>query len=478
MKKIANQEFPEELALLLSQVAEVNHLDLDSITRIWLQDMELSRIQGMLAILKHESGKFFAIINMPVLVNPVYGANLSFGDLFQLLSTVGDIPGSRYAFKDPALYFSLCVILPDFDESQVPDGFGYLFNGVKKVRSALLASARKLLSAEAEQEETEELPTLPDIKMAPRDMEVIFGVLYRCDQHTQEIYRFLMEKWARAGFFVETTANAIAFDVPYGPRRARVAMLMSGVNADIASLIPGAKPTPPAIVLPWQSLRRRTGFPAAQVDTYQEVVQKISPLHVTESSAHLEMSAVFDLAAARKLLKAMTELAQSVQPELVEPSGTSAAVTPNNIAQTLDLCDTRTRKVFEELISGWKYAGGTVQCAKVGRIYLKLKTKAHLTGRAARLPRNFNLLVLAAPKGKRPAHIQVTWDLAADGDFAYLDCIPQEVARFERTVFNLPGFQKKGTIISLVIEPGFKNEHTLALLNAIVDLKEAEESAQ
>ena len=43
---------------------------------------------------------------------------------------------------------------------------------------------------------------------------------------------------------------------------------------------------------------------------------------------------------------------------------------------------------------------------------------------------------------------------------------------------GIPYSRRGISIISLVIEPGFKNEHTLALLNALVDLKEVEENAQ
>ena len=252
---------------------------------------------------------------------------------------------------------------------------------------------------------------------------------------------------------------------------------MPGISKEEAQLIPGSKPQPPAIILIWEGLHAQKGFPTEAIGTYQKTIVEITTLHTTESSAHLEEIETMDLKSARKLLKAMAELAKSVQPDMVEPPTTSKPVTPDNLAKTLELCDARSKKVFEILSDGWTQAGGTVQCAKVGRIYLRLKTKAHKNGTIARLPRNFNLVVLAAPKGKTPAKIQVSWDLAADVDFAYLDCIPEEVVQFERTVFNLPGFEKKGTIVSLVIGPGFKDEHTQSLLKAMLSIKAAEKNA-
>jgi hypothetical protein len=85
--------------------------------------------------------------------------------------------------------------------------------------------------------------------------------------------------------------------------------------------------------------------------------------------------------------------------------------------------------------------------------------------------------VLTAPKSKTPAEIQVSWDLAANAPLAYLDCISQEVALFERTISNLPGFQKKGTIVSLVIGSDFQDNHAQSLLKVMLALKAAEENA-
>ena len=95
----------------------------------------------------------------------------------------------------------------------------------------------------------------------------------------------------------------------------------------------------------------------------------------------------------------------------------------------------------------------------------------------AQLARNFNLAVLAAPRGKKPGNMQVEWDLSRSEYGAYLDCIPTEVARFEEIVTSLPGFERKGTITYLWVSEKFELSHAKLLGNAMLDLKKAEQAA-
>ena len=89
----------------------------------------------------------------------------------------------------------------------------------------------------------------------------------------------------------------------------------------------------------------------------------------------------------------------------------STGSTASNMKLTLSACDPHAREIFEAMVRGWKEAGGTVVSRKPGRIFLILNTKAHATGNIARRPHNFNLAVLASPRGKQGAHIQISWKL-------------------------------------------------------------------
>jgi hypothetical protein len=145
---------------------------------------------------------------------------------------------------------------------------------------------------------------------------------------------------------------------------------------------------------------------------------------------------------------------------------------------TLAACDPKSRAVFRQLMGGWREVGGTLLCNKPGRIYLKLKTKAHAAGSNAKLARNFSLVVLASPRGKRSAHIDMAWGLAKPGtQTAYLDCIPDVVEEFEKTVTGLPGFEQKGVVTRVMLDRGIGGQHAARLVGIIQKIKKAERAA-
>lgn len=308
---------------------------------------------------------------------------------------------------------------------------------------------------------------LPDISMRPKDMVAVTAMLSLCNQQAQEIFRFLMEKWTRAGFVVGRTARAIVLDAPAAaPHANRIAMLMPGDSST-----PGSGPA--GICLFWENLRSQKQFPSAAVDTYQAKVRKIAQVRETASSAHIRVDESLDHACVVALLEAMKVLARAIRPELAEAPATSKPVTPTNLRETLAMCAPDIQKVFAVLVEGWEAAGGTVQAKQAGRIYLRMKTKRHSSGNYARLPRNFNILVLAAPKGKLPAHIQATWGLTN----YYLDCIPSVVQKYEGVVEGLPDFNRTGTLSRVMMSGNFLISHAETLLKTVLAVKAAEEKA-
>ena len=306
--------------------------------------------------------------------------------------------------------------------------------------------------------------------MRPKEMLTISRLLSRCDPLAQMIFITLMEQWSRAGFEVATTPQNIVLDAPCGEGTSRIAMLIEGDASD-------ERCRPAAVVLFWDNLRKQKQFPRDALDTYQNTVRGIAPLHVTPSSAHIYLVTTFTLAKAKRLLKAMKNLAGCIRPELTEPPTPVKPVTPDNMRGTLKLCPPETQGVFKKLIAVWMGAGGIVQTKQTGRIYLRLKTKAHDSGTLARLPRNFNMLVLAAPKGKFPPHIEAAWNLSRSKYGGYLDCVPDAVENFERTAVSLPGFVRKGTLSRIFLHTGFSLAHAETLANAALALKAAEEAA-
>lgn len=473
----SSDDFADKLDAMVEQVLDVNQYDSASIARIWSQQVNLEKVVGVIAVVELDPDVYVAVLNLPVVVMPVYGKILSLGDVMQLLTVVSEMPSAQFAIKDNTLFLTLCLPLGSFSEESASAIFGVLLKGADEVRTTLRAAIRHYYQIKPPEELTYPEPVLPNIKMTPREMQVIYSILSRCRPEIQEIFTFLMERWARAGYIVATTRTSIVLDVPYGHRTARLAMLLPGLSEGLAALQPAGSARPPAISLFWESLRKYKGFPPESLDRYQKTVKKIVALRLAGSSAHIDMNGRFHVGAAQALLKAMKTLAKSVRPELVEERTTSGSVTPDNIERTFASCSEHAQAIYREIIKDWTEAGGTIQCPRPGRIYLKMKTKAHRSGTFAQIPRKFNLVVLAGPRDKKSEHMQIEWDLSRSEAAAYLDCIPDEVDRYEKTIASLPGFERKGTITYLWMEEQFQMSHLRVMSDAMIRLKKAEEAA-
>jgi hypothetical protein len=471
------ETIPDELRMMILQVLEVNQYDANSITANWVREVSLDDAKGVLAIIRFHPEIYVAVLNVPIVVMPVYGKILNLADVMQLVPAFSHLPSAQFALKDNILFFTICLPQYTFKEEKIPNIVSSILKGADEIRTDLLAAIRKYYQLKTPDEWSYPEPVLPNIKMTPREMQIIDNVLSRCDEDVQKIFTFLVEKWAKAGFIVATTPQSIVLDVPYGDRTARLAMLFGGVSEGLAALRPAGYAEPPVISLFWGSLRKYQGLPTESVDSYQKTVQKITALRLTESSAHIDVNDQFELATAKALLKAMKTLGKSVRPELVEEPPVYSPVTPDNIQITLASCSEQVQAIYRELMESWKAVDGTVQSPRPGRIYLRMETKAHRSGKFAQIARKFNLAVLAGPRGKKLANLQIQWDLSRAEYAAYLDCIPDEVARFEHTVMSLPGFERKGTITYLWMDETFQLTHARSLCDAMRSLKTAEEAA-
>jgi hypothetical protein len=467
---------PDESRAMILQVLEVNQYDPTAITAISLRETTFQNIRGILAVVSFAPEIHIVILNLPVVVMPVCGKILNLGDVMQLLTIVSEIPSAQFALKDNILFFTLCRPLYTFNQENIPTIFNSMLRGADELRNDLLAAIRHYYQIKPLEEWTYPEPVLPNIKMTPKEIQVIYSILARCNQHVQEVFTLLMENWAKAGNLVATTPSTIVLDAPYGGRTARLAILIPGVSEGLAALQPSGYAQPPIIALPWESLRKYQGIPAESIDIYQKVINKTASLRITESTAHIEMNDQFGTTNARALLKAMRLLAKSVRPELVEEPPTYSPVTPDNIQLTLASCSEHVQAIYMALMESWRMVGGTIQSPRPGRIYLKMETKAHRSGKFAQISRKFNLAVLAGPRGKKPANIEVGWGLSQSKSAAYLDCIPDKVTHFENTVASLPNFERKGTITYLWMNEKFQLPHAQLLIKEMISLKEAEQA--
>ena len=456
------QELQEQLRALLKE----HGFDADEMEKVWVAGFEVEGARGWTAVLARRGGEFIAAAHMPVLVMPAMGLMLDFDQLLTLTASI-IVEGGHYLLIGKVLYMDMVRIVLELNEEQAEDFLVAAPQFFQDINQELLDAMEYLFAgaggSQPPAEEAYPEPQLPNIKMTPRDAAIIQDVLKYSDPQCRELYTLLMEKWARAGFFVETTGLAVVLDVPYGDRTARLAWFSRPLSARRA-----------AIGLRWKSLDEHTGFPPAAVEEYRKKVLTISNLVTTPCSAYMEITPKLTTLDIKHLLDAMIKLARSVVPAKIEPPSISKPVTPDNIRATLQQCDASTQAIYKMLIEGWRDAGGVVQCAAPGRIYLKMENHAHSNGVLSREPHKFNLLVLASPRGKNPANIQVQFGLGRGGYACYLDCMPEIVDVFEARIAALPGFEQKGTVTRLVMSGGFQQEHARILLGNIQDLKTAE----
>lgn len=430
--------------------------------------LSLGSAKGLAGVVEWQPGDYYLVVLAPVLEAPADLEQLSgFYKLLLELNHDGTL-SARFSVHDNVVYVSFSRPIRGLDEEEVDDAI----RAVMTVADSYDEWLRRILD-EVLGLAPPPLPELPNIKMTPKEAQAIGTVLAYCDAHGQDIFRYLMERWQKAGYIVDPGTTGIGLKIPLGAK-----------SYGLAGMRPGVGGLRQLVILSWEGLRKKKVFPTKAIDKFQSAIAKITDVKVTESTAHIEVTEAFDRECAEALLRAMHALAKAARPELVEeeelewdPSLPSmdikvGAKTLPGIQETLQACEPRVQQMYAMLIEGWNQAGGTVQCSRPGRIYLKFKSREHEFGEYGRQSHQFNLAVLAAPKGKRGPSIDVAWHLAT-GDYAYLDYVPDQVARFEAVVSNLPGFEQTGTTTRLVIDGTFRLEHAKALLEAMLALKAA-----
>lgn len=314
-------------------------------------------------------------------------------------------------------------------------------------------------------------PVLPNIRLTPKEMGILFCLLRRCKKYVQEMFRYLIENWNKCGYIVNIKPTCISLDIPFGDRMTSLAMLVPESRSQEWVAYP------PVIILKWDALRKSQAFPALAIDEFQDTLRKSTDINGTKSFAYIEIQDWINPNKRRIILRALRTLAMSVHQELVEAPNPPGPGTEKNIERTIKQCPEHVQEIFNKLMDTWNAEGGTIQSRNPGRIYLRLKTKIHSSGWSARYFHNFALVVLSSGNSRNPAHLQIAWNLSRSKYCAYLDCVPDEVARFEEVVQSLPGFERTGCITYLRIGNMYPMEYIDQLCRSLIRLKHAEQSA-
>jgi hypothetical protein len=458
-------------------------VDPSQVAHYWSQMASTGDREGLLAVVEFQSGELYAVINCPVFPLVQGGRVLQPETLPTISALTEEMPAGRIFAWDGYVAYSTSYPLREMEEDQISHTFRQLRNQLQKVKNELMVAYGRYFGADqAKIDKMILLPVLPDISLTDEDAEGINYFLLKADQRARDLFVFLMEQWAGMGYIVSTTPQSIVLDAPYGEGdgRVRLAILQLGLSQNVVDYFEGEgyEVVPPAIILRWESLRQQDGIPPEAFAAYQQKVTDTLKLRLTSSSAHVQEVLDMDKAEAEELVMAMGALVRSIDHTVVKSKKRASRSTTSRVKVSLGLCDQTTRARFERLIGAWTAAEGTVQCTKIGRIYLKMHTRPHKTGDLSRLARRFNLLTLVCPQQGKRASIQIAWRLAnEEHPAAYLDCIPDAVEAFEETVSGMPGFEQQETVTRLVLDKDFTDAHMDQLVWAMMRLKSEEKNA-
>ncbi|TEU10416.1 MAG: YbjN domain-containing protein, partial [Anaerolineales bacterium] len=472
---------PDEARALIDGVFRSYGLDPTKSTDPYgWRHLSLGSADGLAGVVEWQPGDHYLVVFAPILEIPSdLELPLGFHKLLLELNHDGTL-AARFSIHDNVVYVGLTRPIRGLDEEEVDDAI----RAVMTVADSYDEWLQTIVDAVLGISPLLPLSELPNIKMTPKEAHAIGIVLAACNSHGQDIFRYLMERWQRAGYTVGPSTTGIGLDIKIPP----APELLYGIAAIRPGVGEDKERRRPLIIIGWEGLRKEDVFPSEAIDKFQSTVTEITDVKVTESMAHIEVTEAFNRNSAKALLSAMRALAKTAHkpkpkppiewpPNLPKPDIKVGAKTLAGIQETLQACEPRVQHMYAKLIEGWNQVGGTVQCSRPGRIYLKFKSREHEFGEHREQTHLFNLAVLAAPKGKRGPSIDVAWNLGT-GEDAYLGCVAEEVTRFEAVVSNLPGFEQQGAVSRLVIGETFQLEHAKALLEAMLALKAAEGEAR
>jgi hypothetical protein len=291
---------PDEARALIDGVFRSYGLDPREATDAYgWRYLSLGSAQGSVGVVEWQPGQYHLVVRAAVLRLPLIDEQLC--DFYRWLLELNHdgTLSARFSVHDDIVGVSLSRPIRGLDEVEVHDAMRAVMVVADSYDEWLQETLDRIQT-------TAPLPLteLPNIVVEPKDAETISTILGLCDPHGRDVFRYLMERWQKAGYIVAPGTSGIGLAVPIGPKQYRLAGMRPGVGERRQLLILG-----------WEGLRNQKAFPYKAVDRYQSAVEKLSKLHITESTVHIEVTEAFDRDSAKALLAAMRTLAKAVQPE-------------------------------------------------------------------------------------------------------------------------------------------------------------------
>jgi hypothetical protein len=294
---------PDEARALIDRVFRSYDLDPKEATDAFgWRYLSLGSSQGSVGVVEWQPGQYHLVVRAAVLRLPPMDEQLC--DFYRWLLELNHdgTLSARFSVHDDIVGVSLSRPIRGLDEIEVHDAIRAVMVVADSYDEWLQETLDRI-------QRTAPLPMteLPNIRMKPKDAETISTVLGLCDTHGRDVFRYLMERWQKAGYIVAPGTSGIGLAIPIGLKQHRLAAMRPGVGERRQLLI-----------LSWEGLRNHQAFPPKEIDRFQAAVEKVATLHITESTAHIEVTEAFDWDSAKALLGAMRTLAKAMQPELAK----------------------------------------------------------------------------------------------------------------------------------------------------------------
>ena len=294
---------PDEARALIDDVFRSYDLDPREATDAYgWRYLTLGSAQGSVGVVEWQPGEYHLVVRAAVLRLPPMDEQLC--DFYRWLLELNHdgTLSARFSVHDDIVGVSLSRPIRGLDEIEVHDAIRAVMVVADSYDDWLQETLDRI-----ERTAPLSLTELPNIQMKPEDAEIISTVLGRCDPHGRDVFCYLMERWQKAGYTVTPGTSGIGLAIPIGSNQHRLAAMRPGIGERRQLLVLG-----------WEGLRKQRAFPPQAIGRFQSAVERVATLHITESTAHIEVTEAFDRDSAKALLSAMRSLAKAMQPKLAE----------------------------------------------------------------------------------------------------------------------------------------------------------------
>lgn len=285
-------EIPETLLYVLKE----NQIDPQNISNIKYQHFSLGEVSGSIGVLVLGQDRFFLAVNMPVLLLNEIKPVLTNDDIVRIGSMMGNTFSEKYVLQNGAVFSQYFLSMKPIEIEKAPVVIQNTVEVIQEMHQKWLKTIEFL--QQGQQSEPE--PVLPNIKLTPKQLQKVIAVLDGCDSGARQIYSYLMERWQKAGYTIETKNVGISLKMPFGKGLLNICS-MDSMRWDKSHYI----------WITW--FESWKGIPDEAVTRYRTAIQKVTEVFPQTSGAYIVIDQKLTKENAKDLVSALINLAKSVK---------------------------------------------------------------------------------------------------------------------------------------------------------------------